>query len=645
MEKSGTKSKSKSKRRIISLELKKEIISRYENGARLMDLSKQYDMPRTTIATIIKNNKDMIKEADVAKGVSILTKSRPQSVEEMETLLLIWINEKQVAGDSISESLICEKALRLHADIIARPPGASDGAEVESFKASHGWFDNFKKRTSIHSVVRYGEAASTNTIDADQFVLEFKDYVTAQDFVPQQVFNCDETGLFWKKMPKRTYITREEKALPGYKPMKDRLTLLFCANASGDLKLKPLLVYHSENPRVFKKNNVVKSQLKVMWRSNSRAWVTRSIFMEWVHEVFGPSVTKYLQDKNLPMRCLLLLDNAPGHPPGLERDLAEEFAFINVKFLPPNTTSLIQPMDQLVISNFKKLYTKALFQRCFDVTSETELTLRDFWKNHFNIFHSLQMIVKAWKDVTEITLKAAWKKLWPDAVTEAVLEDAPIVEEIVNLGDSLGLDVSNADVEELLEGHRTELMTEELQSIMTEQERAAAEENVSEEEEEQEQDESRPSISTALIKETLAKWDAVQTVFETYHPDRDAIKYVTNTVNNIAVPHFRKLLRHRLKQVSIDSFFVRKRTSDSEPSDSGIKSAREGMAGDSARGPRLRTQTMTTISAGLIESSFISKNMAITPKIVTPYGHPDYQSVKKPSEEGKGDIITQQRCP
>ncbi|KAJ7316717.1 hypothetical protein JRQ81_002879 [Phrynocephalus forsythii] len=121
MEKSGTKSKSK--RRIISLELKKEIISWYENGAHLMDLSKQYDMPRTTIATIIKN-KDIIKEADVAKGVSILTKSRPQSVEEMEKLLLIWINEKQVAGDSISESLICEKALRLHADIIARSPGA-----------------------------------------------------------------------------------------------------------------------------------------------------------------------------------------------------------------------------------------------------------------------------------------------------------------------------------------------------------------------------------------------------------------------------------------------------------------------------------------------------------------------------------------
>jgi len=67
------------------------------------------------------------------------------------------------------------------------------------------------------------------------------------------VFNCDETGPFWNKMPMRAYITEEEKALTGHKPMRDRLTLLLCGNASGDLEIKPLLVYHLQNPRVFKK--------------------------------------------------------------------------------------------------------------------------------------------------------------------------------------------------------------------------------------------------------------------------------------------------------------------------------------------------------------------------------------------------------
>ena len=53
--------------------------------------------------------------------------------------------------------------------------------------------------------------------------------------------------------------------------MKDRLTLLMCGNASGDLKVKPLLVYHSDNPRVFKRNNVMKCELPVMWMANTKA--------------------------------------------------------------------------------------------------------------------------------------------------------------------------------------------------------------------------------------------------------------------------------------------------------------------------------------------------------------------------------------
>ena len=67
-------------------------------------------------------------------------------------------------------------------------------------------------------------------------------------YSPDQVFNVNETGLYWKRMPDRSYISKEEKLMPGYKAAKDRLTL-FGGNASGDMKLKPLLVYHSENSR------------------------------------------------------------------------------------------------------------------------------------------------------------------------------------------------------------------------------------------------------------------------------------------------------------------------------------------------------------------------------------------------------------
>ncbi|KAF6344858.1 hypothetical protein mRhiFer1_010234 [Rhinolophus ferrumequinum] len=149
------------------------------------------------------------------------------------------------------------------------------------------------------------------------------------------------------------------------------------------------------------------------------------------------------------MKCLLVTENAPAHPPGMEDELMDEFSFISVKCLPPNTTPLIQPMDQQVMSNFKKLYTKALFQRYLEVTSDTELTLKEFWKNHFNILHCIHLIDKAWRDVSHRTVKSARKKLWPDAVLERVFEDveeeAPIIEDVVSLGKSMSWEVSNDD--------------------------------------------------------------------------------------------------------------------------------------------------------------------------------------------------------
>ena len=74
-----------------------------------------------------------------------------------------------------------------------------------------------------------------------------------------------------EKMSNRTYISKQERSMPGHKLIKDRITTLLCANASGDCKIKPMVIYHSENPRIFKRNKLTKSELPVMWQLNLKS--------------------------------------------------------------------------------------------------------------------------------------------------------------------------------------------------------------------------------------------------------------------------------------------------------------------------------------------------------------------------------------
>jgi hypothetical protein len=64
---------------------------------------------------------------------------------------------------------------------------------------------------------------------------------------------------------------------------------------------------------------------------------------------FIPEVESHLKKINLDSKVLLLLDNAPGHPNKLNHPN------VKVIFLPPNTTSLIQPIDQGIIATFNHL--------------------------------------------------------------------------------------------------------------------------------------------------------------------------------------------------------------------------------------------------------------------------------------------------
>lgn len=112
------------------------------------------------------------------------------------------------------------------------------------------------------------------------------------------------------------------------KMAKERITFLVTANMDGSVKEKLLVIGKFRNPRCFK--NV--KRLPVNYEANRRAWMTSDVF-----EKFLCSWNSKLISTN--KKFFLLLDNCPAHP---KVDLSN----IKLVFLPPNSTSVIQPLDQ-----------------------------------------------------------------------------------------------------------------------------------------------------------------------------------------------------------------------------------------------------------------------------------------------------------
>ena len=67
----------------------------------------------------------------------------------------------------------------------------------------------------------------------------------------------------------------------GFKIPKERLTSLVCCNMDGSDKRKLFVIGKSANPRGFPKN---KSSLPVKYSSNKNAWMTASLWREYMHE-------------------------------------------------------------------------------------------------------------------------------------------------------------------------------------------------------------------------------------------------------------------------------------------------------------------------------------------------------------------------
>ncbi|XP_061648268.1 tigger transposable element-derived protein 1-like [Phyllopteryx taeniolatus] len=453
---------------------KVKILNMLRDGKTFSAVARCYGLNESTIRSIKKEEANIrctlaINGAHTSKRV---VNTRNKYIVRMESALVLWITKCREKNIPLNTNAMMEKARELYQELAAvnaerdkeddnnpQPGPSSSSEEPVEFLASKGWFDRFRKRYQLKSVSPHWESASADVEAARKYPETFKSLIKEKGYKPEQVFNMDETGLFWKKMPTRTSIMKEETQAPGFKGHNDRVVLIMCANAAGFL-MKPALIYKSANPRSLKSKD--KNLLPVFWMHNSKVTITKPLIGEWFHDSFIPQATLYLSEKGLDFNICLTMDNASGHP----LDLSYEG--VHIEILPGN----IQPLDQGIIRTFKALYTRNAMQHLVDARDSVEnISVGELWKK-FDIATALQVIQKCLQEIKPETLNGCWKKLWPECVQECKGFSPPeeiqrlAMDKAVKLANLLGGEgfgnIMPNDLNDLLESHSDPMADDDL---------------------------------------------------------------------------------------------------------------------------------------------------------------------------------------
>lgn len=323
---------------------------------------------------------------------------------EMEFKLFKWFTEQRKRNISISEELLVQKAKIFFSNLYPN----------QQFNASRGWISKFRKRYGVRNLKICGEKLSSNENAVQPFRLEFSSIVEGMGILPCQIYNADESGLYWKGLPDKTLVGPEEKTAPGRKMNKERVTFLVCCNATGTHRLKLLVLGKSKKPRSFGS-----MKLPVEYTSTRSAWMTSFTFKNWFTNSFVPDVKAFMRSQGLPEKALLLLDNAPCHQ--LD-DVCTDDGMIRVLFFPPNCTPLIQPMDQNVIRIIKLNYKKSLLLYIMEKININEAL------KQVTLKEAVFFLANAWSSTKTEMIQSCWNSLLSSNNEWCVEDNIPLAQ-------------------------------------------------------------------------------------------------------------------------------------------------------------------------------------------------------------------------
>lgn len=78
---------------------------------------------------------------------------------------------------------------------------------IDTFTANDGWLQRYKHRRGIRFLKITGEKLSANPDAVDPFTEDLNRTIREHDLTQHQIYNADETELYWRLLPDKTYVS------------------------------------------------------------------------------------------------------------------------------------------------------------------------------------------------------------------------------------------------------------------------------------------------------------------------------------------------------------------------------------------------------------------------------------------------------
>ena len=141
------------------------------------------------------------------------------------------------------------------------------------------------------------------------------------------------------------------------------------------------------------------------YEANRKAWMTSEIFSTWLRRFNNMMSLK-------KKKALLFLDNCSSHPP-------MDLSHVKLVFLPPNTTSRLQPMDAGIIQAVKTKYRKRMLRHVSVEIDECN-SAEEVSKN-ITVLDAIHWLQLAWKELDASTMQKCFARCGFNANVESDL--------------------------------------------------------------------------------------------------------------------------------------------------------------------------------------------------------------------------------